>query len=387
MSTGRPPHDRLFDAPDYTSWCRALYRLPRIDPKPLVLFESTITEPTELLRDRIEAAFAGRVSDRFESVFGGGNPYLVEALAARYRVTGEQIVCTTGASSAMAMTLRALAPARVAIETPCLDLVRALPEGFGAEVTLVERRGDDHDIDPADFARALDGASLAIITNPHNPSGAWLAASRLRELAAIAARSGAHLLVDEIYADFAPGVKSTAAALAPNIIAVNSLTKVYGLFSLRCGWLIAAPVVARRIEEANARFEFGVSKLAHAVAVHVLDAIAAFDDHWRGILSETRPVVEKHAAAMAADGLIKGALPAAGCMYFPRLVGRDDTHAFARDLWRDRRLLVAPGEFFGRPGHIRLGFGAADASLDEGLSLLHEALLEERHGARQRRQS
>ena len=384
MSTGRHPHDALFDAPDYTSWCRALYRLPPGRPKPLLLFESTIAEPTELLRDVIERAFAPRVSDRFESVFGSGNPYLVEALATRYGVRKDQIVCTTGASNAITMILRALLSDdwRVLVETPHLDLLEALPSGFGAKIDTIQRRGVNYDIDPDEFARVLEGgAKLALITNPHNPSGAWLKPERIKELAAIAANAGATLVVDEIYADFAPGSRrSTSAALAPNIVAVNSLTKVYGLFSLRCGWLIAAPELARRIEAANARLEFGVSKLSHAVAVHVLESVERFDDHWRGILEQTRPVVAKHAAAMIADGLIDGELPTTGCMFFPRLIDHSDTHAFARRLWEDTGLLVAPGEFFGQAGHVRIGFGAIDASLDRGLSALHEALLAHRRG-------
>jgi len=385
MSTGRHAHDALFDAPDYTSWCRALYRLPARRPKPFILFESTIAEPTELLRTMIESAFAPRVSDRFESVFGSGNPYLVEALAARYRVRQEQIVCSTGASNAITMILRALLlpeGGRVLVETPHVDLIETLSAGLGAKIDTIQRRGADYDIDPDDFARALGGgARIALITNPHNPSGAWLRPERIKELAAIAANAGAHVIVDEIYADFAPGSRrSTAAALAPNIIAVNSLTKVYGLFSLRCGWLIAPPELARRIEAANARLEFGVSKLAHAVAVHVLDAIDRFDDHWRGILEQTRPIVDKHASAMIADGLIEGELPATGCMYFPKLIDHADTHAFARRLWEESGLLVAPGEFFGQAGHVRLGFGAIDAGLDHGLLRLHEALRAHRRG-------
>lgn len=384
MSTGRHPHDALFDAPDYTSWCRALYRLPAGRPRPLVLFESTIAEPTELLREVIERAFTPRVSDRFESVFGSGNPYLVEALAARYAVRKDQIVCTTGASNAIGMILRGLLydDWRVLVETPHLDLIEALPAGLGAKIDTIQRRGAEYDIDPDEFARALKGgATLALITNPHNPSGAWLKPERIKELAAIAEAAGAHLVIDEIYADFGAGARrSTAAALAPNIIAVNSLTKVYGLFSLRCGWLIASPEIARRIEAANARLEFGVSKLSHAIAAHVLDDVDRFDDHWRNILEQTRPIVDKHASAMIADGLIDGELPATGCMYFPRLVDHADTHAFARRLWEETGLLVAPGEFFGQAGHVRLGFGAIDSSLDRGLSRLHEALLAHRRG-------
>ena len=78
------------------------------------------------------------------------------------------------------------------------------------------------------------------------------------------------------------------------------------------------------------------------------------------MLAATRPVVERHIEALVADGLLAGDLPPYGCMYFPRVVGVDDTRALAQRLLAEFDVLVAPGEYFGAPGHIRIGFGADD---------------------------
>ena len=59
---------------------------------------------------------------------------------------------------------------------------------------------------------------------------------------------------------------------------------------------------------------------------------------------------------MIADGLIEGAVPEFGCMYFPKVAGVDDTTGLARTLWQRHGLLVAPGEYFGLPGHIGIRF-------------------------------
>lgn len=366
----------IFSASDYTTWCRALYASAPDVRNANILFESTIAEPAELLRGAIDTAFGTRTTDRFVSVFGAGNPFLVAALAKKYGATREQIVCTTGATNAIAMVLRSLPESKrhVVAETPRLDLLEHLPRAFGCDVTDIARRGEDFDIDPDELRRALKpDTGLVLISNPHNPSGMVLPPERIRQLARIAGQAGAMLLVDEVYSDLAPGFEP-AASLAANAISANSLTKSYGLFSLRCGWLLAAPDIARQVEAANTRVEFGASKLSHAVAAHVAENMAPFDAWWRSVLDRNRPVLERHVAAMVRDGLIAGDLPASGCMYFPRIVGCDDTHTLARRLWEEDRVLVAPGEFFGRPGHVRLGFGLADGRLDEGLSRLAAGL-------------
>lgn len=378
----------LFKAEDYTTWCRSLYQaLPR-DGAAHVLFESTIAEPTDLLRKVATRVFGDTMSDRFVSVFGNGNGFLIDALAARYGVGADQVVCSTGAANAITMVLRALPREKrhVVVETPRLDLLHHLPRAFGLEVSDVRRTGEAFDIDPDEFRRALRfDTGLVILSNPHNPSGRLLPPDRLIALAKIAGEVGALILIDEVYSDLArDNGFSSEVHLASNIATVNSLTKSYGLFSLRCGWLLARPALARQVEAANARVEFGASKLAHAVAAHVLEDPAPFDRYWREVLGRNRPVMEKHAAAMKRDGLVIGDLASSGCMYFPRVVDFTDTASLARRLWQEQRVLVAPGEFFGRSGHIRLGFGMVDGRLEVGLMKLHETLLQMRRENRGR---
>jgi aspartate/methionine/tyrosine aminotransferase len=379
MTARRGDPSDLFSAEDYTLWCRRLHGHIPTDGSAAILFDSTISEPADLLRQVVLDAFEKEISDRFVSVFGHGNRFLNEALSARYGVDPSQIACTTGATTAIAMALRVL-PAdrrRVIVETPRLDILHHLPQAQGIEFDELPRRGDDFGVDPDELRKLLRrGAGMVLLTNPHNPSGQIMPDQRMAQLAAVAEEAGALVLVDEVYSDLWSDQGFTPAAqIAPNMISVNSLSKSFGLFSLRCGWLMAAPAIARRIEAANTRIEFGASKLTHALAAHVLQDMTRFDAYWRGVLGANRTVLEKACAAMKAIGLIEGDLPAAGCMYFPRIAGAADTLTLATRLWNDHRVLVAPGEYFGAPGHIRLGFGMADGRLAAGLGRLHEALL------------
>jgi aspartate/methionine/tyrosine aminotransferase len=369
----------LFSAEDYTLWCRRLNAHIPSDGSAAILFDSTISEPADLLRQVILEAFESGVSDRFVSVFGQGNPFLNEALSARYGVDPSQIVCATGATTAITMALRILPVERrrVIVEAPRLDLLHHLPHSQGLAIDELPRAGDDFGIDPDDLRKLLRrGAGMVLLTNPHNPSGQIMSNQRLAQIADIAEEAGALVLVDEIYSDlwrdegFTPAVQ-----IAPNMMSVNSLSKSFGLFSLRCGWILAAPAIARRIEAANTRIEFGASKLTHALAAHVLQDMPRFDAYWRKVLGANRPILEQAIAGMRADGLIDGEPPAAGCMYFPRIEGVSDTLALARQLWADHRVLVGPGEYFGQPGHVRLGFGMADGRLATSLGRLQEALI------------
>jgi len=51
-----------------------------------------------------------------------------------------------------------------------------------------------------------------------------------------------------------------------------------------------------------------------------------------------------------------------------------DTGALARALLAGFDVLVAPGEYFGLPGHIRIGFGAGSQGIETGLQRLAAGL-------------
>lgn len=345
------------------------------EPGAAVLYDSTIKEPTELLARVVREAFGDQITDRYESVFAGGNRFVAAAVARRYGVEPENVICTTGATSAMAMAIRAYVEPgdHVIVETPCFDLLPGLAAAAGATISYIPRRAPDFRVDPQELAGLVSSRTrLVLLTHLHNPSGASLDDAAVTDLAA-ALPEGVRIVIDEVYGDFA-GPAPAKAVLSPKIISVGSLTKAQGLFALKCGWAIAAPDEVRRILDASDQGDWGVSKLSHAVAARVLESIAPFDAHWRELLARSRPVIERHAQAMVAEGLLAGEPPPHGCMYFPQVVGVSDTRALTDWLWAEHRLVVAPGEFFGLPGHVRLGFGGDAAELDLGLGRLAAAL-------------
>ena len=372
----------LFEASSYSDWVRGAVRVREAGLDVAMLFDSTISEPTQALIDVVREAFSQEVTSRYVSVFADGNRYAVDALARRYGLSPDQIVTTTGATGALRMVLKALVRPgdHVLVERPGFDFLARLARDAGASVGEIARRLPDFRLDLDDLERQLTPRTrAAVITNLHNPSGARLPPEEIAAAAGRLAGSGVVLVVDEVYADFADGAAAPPAAkLAGNIVTVSSLTKVLGLFALRFGWLAAEPELIEHIKGRAPDGDLGVSKLSHAVAAHVLERPEPFEAHWRSALAANRPLVESCAAVLADAGLVEGDVPEYGCMYFPRIVGVDDTAGLARRLFQRHGVLVAPGEYFGAPGHLRVGFGAPTEAVRNGLDRLQAGLRAER---------
>jgi aspartate/methionine/tyrosine aminotransferase len=364
----------------YSQWIRKMIRAVRSERTLLVsLFDSAVPEPFDLLRQIVLDGFSEPITSRYTSAFNG-NPYVVEQLARRYGVPDDQILSTTGATGALSLIYRALlAPGdRVLVETPGFDLFHTIARTHGLGVDQFARRGDGFAIDPQEIAAKIGPATkLIVLSNLHNPSGMALDPAALAAVARIAEDRGIHVVVDEVYGDYVdPEVRSApAVTLSPAVISVDSLTKSYGLSTLRCGWIVAESATMRRIRALAEETEFGVSNLAHAVAALVLERPAPFDAYRGEILRKARPIIESYHAHWQSEGLVSGALPRFGCIAFPRLAGIDDTIAFSEWLADRCGVIVAPGEYFGAAGHVRIGFARAPSDVDYGLQALTDGLI------------
>lgn len=381
-----PPMPNLPHMPEdagigsYSQWVRKVIRAVRSERNLLVsLFDSSVPEPVDLLRSVVLEEFGEPVSSRYTSAFNG-NPYVVEQLARRYGVTADRVLCATGATGALALIYRALvAPGEsVLVETPCFDLFHTIAQANGIGVDQFTRRGDTFAIDPDEVAaRITPRTRLIVLSNLHNPSGMAVDQDTLLAIARIAEQRGIHVVVDEVYAAYVDAEQRPASAvsLSPAVIGIDSLTKCYGLSTLRCGWIVADEAPMRRIRALAEETEFGVSNLAHATAALILERPEPFDSYRDEIMRRARPIIESYHAHWRDEGIVTGELPRFGCIAFPRLAGIDDTIAFSEWLADRCGVIVAPGEYFGASGHIRIGFARAPADVDYGLQALTDGLV------------
>lgn len=365
----------------YSQWVRKVIRTVRSERNLLVsLFDSSVPEPIELLRQFVVEGFSETITSRYTSAFANGNPYVVEQLARRYAVPADQVVCTTGATGALSLIYRALLKPgdRVLVENPGFDLFHKIAETYGFGVDRFERRGDDFAIDPDEVAAAMTpDTRLIVLANLHNPSGMAIPPETLAAIGRIAEARGVRVIVDEVYGDYVdPALRPPPAMqLSPALISVSSLTKSHGLSTLRCGWIVGALEPIGRIRALAEEIDFGISNLSHAIAALVLERPQPFDDFRSEIMRRARPIVESYHAYWCEEGLVAGTLPPFGCIAFPRLIGVHDTIGFSEWLADRCGVIVAPGEYFGASGHIRIGFARAPADVDYGLQALTDGLI------------
>lgn len=302
----------------------------------------------------------------------------VEAVAAYNDRPAEEVVTALGTSHALFLAYAAmLSPGdEVLVETPGYEPLTRAAEGLGAVVRTFERRRElGFAVDPEEVAARVGPRTRAIVvSNLHNPSGVRVPDDTLRELAAIAEARGAHLLVDEVYAPFdalvdAAGVfRGSARRLAPNVVAVSSLTKCYGLGMHRIGWVLAPPAIAEAAAAAKTA-TMGHMPLAHAAASAAAFAeLPRLSARARAVLGDKRARVEawltRHPAA-------SWSAPREGLFGLVTLPGRGDLLADVERLAETSGVLVAAGSFFGAPSSFRLSWASSDvARLEEGLAKL-----------------
>jgi len=371
----------------YVQWVRrAVARAMHSHDDAGMLFGSSVQEPVELLRRTVEAGFSEPITSRYTSVFVAGNPFVLEQLAKTYQADVEHILPTTGATGALSLLYRAyLSPGdHVLVESPGFDLFEDIAHALRAHVDCFSRHGRDFQIDPDEIeSRIQENTRLIVLTNLHNPSGMLAGDDVLLAVARMAERHNIKVIVDEVYGDYADAAARprSAAQLSSNLISVSSLTKIYGLSTLRCGWIVADPEVLAPVRALNDQFEFGVSKLSHAVAALVMENNAAYENYWRTIMADARPVMVRYFNRWLEEGLVSGGLPDYGCITFPRLIGIEDTQSFSAWLADRYGVIVVPGELFRAAGHVRIGFALPGQELELALAHFTEGLTEYREVA------
>jgi hypothetical protein len=304
-----------------------------------------------------------------------GYPPLKRAIARKYGVDADCVVTAEGTSMANYLAMATLLEAgdEVVIEHPAYGLLVDAARCVGGEVKRFARREENgYAVDPAEVRRAVTPKTrLIVLTNLHNPSSVLAPGAAIREVADIARSVGARLLVDEVYLDAVyEGAPATAARIGPEVLVTNSLTKVYGLSGLRCGWVLAEPDLARAM--------YALKNVMGSIGVHPgeLLSVAAFE-HLDAIRERARRVVEADCAALAefldANTGVSAMRTDWGTTAFLRLKS-GGADAFLDRLRAQYETSAVPGRFFEMPEHFRVGMGVDAAMFREGLRRVGLAL-------------
>jgi aspartate/methionine/tyrosine aminotransferase len=312
----------------------------------------------------------------------GTNDYgyapLQQAIAGHYGVDPECVVESAGTSMANHLAMAAIIEPgdEVLIEHPAYGPILDVAYYLQANVRRFPRAEENGwAIDPKEVRRNITPKTrLVVITNLHNPTSALTPEAVLREIGEIARGTGAFVLVDEVYLDAVyEGTPRPSFHLGPQFVVTSSLTKVYGVSGLRCGWILAQPDLAWKMRRLNDLYS------ATPVYPGELLSVAAFQ-HLNLLREKARRIVDADRQLLR-DFLREQSNICAvwtnwGTTSFVRLSRSrgSNTDRFLEQLRAKFDTSAVPGRFFEMPDHFRIGMGVNTEMFGEGLNRIGRAL-------------
>ena len=169
---------------------------------------------------------------------------------------------------------------------------------------------------------------------------------------------GAYVLVDEVYLDCVwDNPQRSAFHLGPNFITTSSLTKVYGLSGIRCGWIFAPPPIADRLWKLIDLFD-NIPRTLQLLGVIAFRNLPKIRERAHSLMESNRALYGPDA-------------PRYGTTAFPRIEGMP-VDRFCHTLRHEFETTVVPGEFFEMPDRVRVSLVQQPDIMVEGLRRLRQ---------------
>jgi aspartate/methionine/tyrosine aminotransferase len=285
----------------------------------------------------------------------------------------DHIVVTNGSAEANFLVLQELVRAGddVVMIVPAYMQAYGLAQNAGARVVEVPLREEDGWQPDPDAIRAAvtERTRVVVVTNPGNPTGSVLHEEARAAVVEAAARTGAWILADEVYAGAELEGPETPSLLGSHerVVATGSLSKAYGLAGLRIGW--AATADAELAERIWARSDY--TTISTGELTDRLACVALGPGVRQRLLERTRGIIGEGVAALEAwrqrDGRFHWRPPDAGAIGLLRYDAPVASHELAERLRAEAGVLVVPGTQFGLGRYIRIGVGIQPRLLVAGL--------------------
>lgn len=298
-----------------------------------------------------------------------GSLELREAIAAQtVHCTADDVIVFAAAEEAIYVAERVLlGPGDHAIvQTPCYQSALSVARATGATVTPWDAAFGDcwrHDLDQLEGSLRPE-TKLTYVNWPHNPTGTHLARPDFERLVAMVEAAGAVLFSDEVYRglEHDPSDRLPLACdLSAAAVSLGAPSKAVGLPGLRLGWLITRDAALRR-QLVDYKLYTTIcspapSELLVALALRHADSLL---ERNRTLVTANVRLVEE---LIAATPRLAWVSPVAGPIGFPAVAAVPDTRGMCERLAAEAGVLLLPGDAYGRPSHVRIGFGRADLPL------------------------
>lgn len=294
-----------------------------------------------------------------------GLPILRQEIARLYSlIDSDQILTLAGAEEGIYCSMRTLIEPgdHVIVIDPCYQSLSTLPQSFGADITRIVLDSKNHwQLDLEEVKKAFrSDTKLLILNYPHNPTGAVLGKEVFEGLIELARERGTYIFCDEVYRyleiDEAKRLPSIVDAYDKGI-ALNVMTKAFGLAGLRIGWLVTKDIdFLQRVSSYKLYTSICNSAPSEILALMALRAKDKILKRNRKVMLENLKILESFIKRH--QKLLSWVPPQSGTMAVLELLLPIPIEKFSEELVEKMGVLIMPGNVFDLPGNFfRIGFG------------------------------
>ena len=180
-----------------------------------------------------------------------GAESLQRCVAKRHNLSEKNIVLGNGSSALIYLLARVLKPRKALIWAPTFTEYEQALVQAQCLVTNLQSWDPEKKISLDELIRGTVAKQpeLVFLCNPNNPTGALWSLVELEKIVSEFQKAGIICVLDEAFIDFVGAEFSFALRVNDfdNLIILRSLTKIYALAGLRCGYLLSGPSLNRQI--------------------------------------------------------------------------------------------------------------------------------------------
>jgi aspartate/methionine/tyrosine aminotransferase len=310
---------------------------------------------------------------------------LREAIAHPFSIGPEQVLATNGGAEAnFLVTWWLLREVRrsgeVLAMTPNYLQIQGVWNALGGRTIPfhLTMQDDRWSINPEELESKVSGSTIAIaVCNPNNPTGSVLNEEEMRFIADLAEEHDLWIISDEVYQGAEHSGLKTPSMFGryEKVFVTASLSKAFGLPGLRLGWIVApSEDVAGQLWAYSDYTTICPSILSDWLATIALqpEVRQRLERRAHGIVNRNWGILKSWMDSY--ENVFECVAPLAAAICFPRVKLDMSALDFVHRLLREKSVLITPGEFFGVPGHLRLGYGCEREYLESALGVISELL-------------
>ena len=231
-----------------------------------------------------------RVAGELHRYPDGGSKDLRNAIAKRFGLDAERIVCGAGSDELISLLIRAYAGPGDEVLYPEHGFLM-YPIGaksVGATPVKAPETNLTTDVDHL-LAHVTPRTKLVFVANPNNPTGTYITAEEMARLHA-GLPSNVVLVIDAAYAEYMNSNDYSAGQELvdrhPNVVMTRTFSKIFALGSLRLGWAYCPAGIADVLNRVRGPFNVSAAAQAAGVAAvedaEFLERSRTHNEQWRG---------------------------------------------------------------------------------------------------------